>query len=265
MKQITGPKRVLVAVDLVLRIPRGVRAKLLHPLRRYLYGKVDYFLNYFRDVSGVKRYFNVGQDRSEFVEFKVNLKEFAGGARPEGDYVLCFGRSLRDYETFFEAVEQAGYPAAIAKPDWGQMGDHGARWERSMEQLPANLKLLEDGGGAEDQIRILSGARMVVLPILPTSLVGSGISTALNAMALGKCVIGTTGPGMNDVFDGGEMLFAPPSDARALAEVIRRAWEDEGLRRQTAEAGWKRAVAAGGEQELYQRIIEAIAKRWKNG
>jgi glycosyltransferase involved in cell wall biosynthesis len=134
-----------------------------------------------------------------------------------------------------------------------------------MEQLPANLKLLEDGGGAEDQIRILSGARMVVLPILPTSLVGSGISTALNAMALGKCVIGTTGPGMNDVFDGGEMLFAPPSDARALAEVIRRAWEDEGLRRQTAEAGWKRAVAAGGEQELYQRIIEAIAKRWKNG
>ena len=263
MRLSAGPKRVLVAVDLVLRIPQGVRAKLLHPLRRYFYGKVDFFLNYFRDVSGVKLYFGVDEDRSEFVEFKVNLKEFAEGARPDGGYVLCFGRSLRDYEIFFEAVEQAGYPAAIAKPDWGQMGEHGARWERSTEQLPTNLRLLEDGGRGEDQIRILSGARLVVLPILPTSLVGSGISTALNAMALGKCVIGTKGPGMNDVFDGGEMLFAPPSDARALAEVIRRAWDDDALRTLTAEAGWRRAVAAGGEQDLYQRIVEAIWKRWE--
>jgi glycosyltransferase involved in cell wall biosynthesis len=89
-------------------------------------------------------------------------------------------------------------------------------------------------------------------------MVASGISTALNVMILGKCVIGSEGPGMSDIFSD-EVLMVHPEDAGALADVIRRAWEDDGLRSRTAANGFRYARQAGGEPELYQRIIDQVA------
>jgi glycosyltransferase involved in cell wall biosynthesis len=85
----------------------------------------------------------------------------------------------------------------------------------------------------------------------------SGISTALNAMLLGKCVIGSEGPGISDVFSD-ELLTVPPEDPLALAEIIERAWTNEDLRTKTATAGNRHALSLGGEPELYQRIIDQV-------
>jgi glycosyltransferase involved in cell wall biosynthesis len=238
----------LISVDLVVRRPKGLERAVL-PAKRFLFSRVDLFIHYFRDVRGYQEIFGISAAQSSFVPFKVNLSDsHLLEAREEGDYVLCFGRSLRDYDTFFAAMERLPYPAAIARPDPEQLRGNGARFTR----------LLEDDGSEMAQIRILGGARLVVLPILPGSLCASGISTCLNAMRLGKCVIGSEGPGMLDVFDNGELLAVPPADPVALAEMIRRAWEDDALRTGVASAGCAYAVRAGGEQELYARLIDQV-------
>ena len=190
--------------------------------------------------------------------FKANLHfEPQPPADGSGEYILCFGRSLRDFDTFFDAVETLPYPAAIPEPNFEALNAHGARFARKLSALPRNVRLLPDTYTQDATKQILLAAKIVVLPILTSSLVASGIGSCHNAMAAGKCVIGTEGPGMSDVFQK-EALAVPPEDPKALAEMIRRVWEDDDLRRRTALAGQQYASSQGGEPELYQRIIDDI-------
>jgi hypothetical protein len=246
----------IVAVDLVLRRPASA---LLHPVRRFLLGRADRYIHYFKDWRGIEAVFGLAAARSAFVPFKPNLAPIGPTApAPEGDYVLCYGWSLRDYDTFFAAIEHLPFPAAIGRPNFGQLAAHGARFTRRLDQLPAHLAVLPEDGTAQSQERLLRGARLVVLPVLKSSIVATGISTALNAMRLGKCVIGTDGPGMSDIF-AGEVLTVPAEDPAALAQMIRRGWEDDVLRRAVAEAGYRYALGLGGEAELHQRVIDQVA------
>jgi glycosyltransferase involved in cell wall biosynthesis len=171
---------------------------------------------------------------------------------------------MRDFDTFLSAMEQLpDVPAAITQPDPRVFAAHHARFTRPMSTIPVNVRVVDDDRTEESEIRILRNARLVVLPILAKSLVASGISTCLNAMYLEKCVIGSEGPGMSDIFTS-EILTFPPEDQRRMAETIRHAWEDSALRRATAAAGRRFALQAGAEPQLYQRIIDEIALRFSN-
>jgi glycosyltransferase involved in cell wall biosynthesis len=63
------------------------------------------------------------------------------------------------------------------------------------------------------------------------------------------------GPGGSDVLTD-QALFVPPEDPAALAEMVRRCWEDDQLRHRTAERGHAYAMSLGGEPQFYQRIID---------
>ena len=101
----------------------------------------------------------------------------------------------------------------------------------------------------------------MVVPMLKGRLVSAGISTILNAMILGKCVVATAGPGVTDLFDH-EVLSVPPEDPAALASIITKAWVDNDLRRRTAQAGWEYARRWGSEQDFHGRLIDAVVK-WR--
>jgi len=206
--------------------------------------------------------FGINAARSSAVPFKANLLEthHPQPGRAKEEYILCFGRSLRDFDTFFDAVEQLPYPAAIPRQDPALLRAHGARFSRSMDALPTNVRILDDDGSTDSQLRLLENAKMVVLPILKSSMVASGISSCLNAMSLGKCVIGTEGPGMTDVFLHSEVVTVPPEDPVQLAAAIRRVWEDADFRKQTAEAGHRYAHTQGLEQDLYQRVVDRLVQ-----
>lgn len=254
------PSPPLVSVDIVLRRPNSLKSRALLPVRRTLLRRVNQFIHLFRDVRGVKEVWGIPPEKSAFVAFKPNLPPPAENTRPShpGKYILCFGRSLRDYDTFFEAVGRLPYPAAIPAPNIADLRAHGARFTPKRAALPPNVQLLPDDGSNAAQARILGDSRLVVLPVLKTSIVASGISTCLNAMLYGRCVIGSEGPGMSDIFTK-EVLLCRPEDSDALKAVIQEAWEDDDLRLRTAEAGWRYAKALGGEMEFYQRVIDSIA------
>jgi len=251
-------RKPVVAADLVLRKPCGLADRLSALLKRLLFTRVDFFIHYFKDLRGYCRYYGIGEDRSCYVAFKPNIRfRHQVEPNPDGEYVLCMGRSMRDYDTFLDAAAVLPYPAVIPRPDFDQLRTHQSRFSRPVDQLPSQVRVADDDGSVESMISLLTGARLVVLPVLSGSICASGLGTYLNAMLMSKCVIVSEGPGASDILEQ-QVLLVPPEDPSALAAVIRRAWEDDALRRATAERGYRYALALGGEQELYQRILEQI-------
>src|SRR5262245_17425835 len=70
---VPGRRPPLVAVDLVLRVPTRPRDRVTLPVKRALFARVDLFVHYFRDFSGVERTFGLAPDQSVYVPFKANL------------------------------------------------------------------------------------------------------------------------------------------------------------------------------------------------
>lgn len=254
-------QRPIVAVDAVLREPDTVRSWLSASLTRRLLRRVSYFIHYFRDLNGYEKHFGVTHERSGYVPFKPNLRHrIEVQPNAEGEYVLCIGNSMRDYDTFFDAIESLPYPAAIPTPNFCELRRHRSRFGRPLNELPRNVRLLPDDKSQDSLVRILRDAKLVVLPILKSSLCASGIGIYLNSMLIGKCVLISRGPGASDVLADQAILFEP-EDADELTTAIRRAWEDYSLRTKTASAGYAYALSLGGEPELCDRVLEATV-RW---
>ncbi len=254
-------RRPVLSHDLVLRRPVSLRSRLSARVKRFLLGRIDHFTLHFRILDGYQKYFGIGPDRSSYLPSKPNIRyrqEYAVG--PDGDYILCFGRSERDYDSFFAAMATLPYPAAIPQPNLAAMRTHGSRFNWSLDALPPNVQVLPDAGTDAALLRIIEKARVVVLPILGSRIAPSGISTYLNAMLMGKCVILTEGPAASDVFTD-EVILVPGEDPKALADAIRRAWEDDGLRLRTAELGRLYSEACGGEPELRQRVLDRAIEK----
>ena len=255
-------RKPLVAVDLVLRKPDTLRHRASALIKRLLFRRVDRFIHYFRDLSGYTRHFGISAERSVYVPFKVNNRETkVAPTEFSEDYIFTMGRSLRDYDTFIRAVAELPYPAAIPEFSFESFEgkDDSFAWTR--QNVPPQLSVLPDSGAREDLVRNLARARLVVIPTQASSLCASGLSTYLDAMYLGKCVIASHGPGASDVLTD-QALLVPPHDVAALKAAIVRAWEDDALRKQTAAAGRSYALSLGGEPELLERIFhEALAVR----
>ena len=258
---VRGSGKPIVAVDLVLRRPKTFRARMAVRLKQLLLSRVDLFIHYFQDLAGYERYYGIGRDRSAFVPFKPNLRYRQDvSSLTDGRYILCLGRSMRDYDTFFHAVEKLPWPAAIPTPDFGLLNVHEARFTVPADQLPSNVEVLADDGTETSMLKMMQEARLIVLPILKTSLCASGISTYLNAMLMRKCVILTEGPGASDILTD-QALICASEDPDALASLIRSAWEDDALRERTAETGYRYALSLGGEPELRQRVIDVTCQK----
>lgn len=253
-------RRPLVAVDLVLRKPLGMRQALATMVKRILFSQVTHFIHYFKDISGYTRFFGISQARSSFVPFKVNNPVQLVESDISEDYVFTMGRSLRDYDSFIRAVAELPYPAAIPEFSFNDFEGKDGSFRWTAANVPSQLRILKDSGNRQDLVRNLAKARVVVVPIQASSLCASGLSTYLDAMFLHKCVIITQGPGVSDLLTD-QALMVPPHDVVALRDAIRRAWEDDALRQRTAYSGFQYALSLGGEAELLQRIFNDALNR----
>lgn len=258
-------RKPIVAVDLVLRRPRTLQARIAALVKRLLLARVDHFIHYFKNLDGYSSCYGITAERSSFVAFKPNLRYRYQPPTdlPEGEYVLCLGRSQRDYDTFFDAMEGLSCPGAIPAPDFGALREHDSRFTRPLDRLPSNVRVLEDDGSQQSMIRAIEGAKVVAVPVLRSTLAASGISVYLNAMLLGRPVVISNGPGVSDVLTD-QAVMVPPEDSGALREAIARVWGDDALRARLVESGRKYALSLGGEPELRARVLES-ALAWLRG
>lgn len=250
----------LVACDLVLRAPNSLKGEIATRIKARLLRRVDLFLNYFSDTDAISQFFPIDATNSQFIRFKPNLRD--RNLAPSGDpgaYVFARGKSVRDYDTFGEALTTTELPATLGRPVWGDLQANGSKSDRLREAAPTNLTFVDDDLTPEREAQLFDGAKVVVVPILPETIVCAGISTVMNAFHMGKCVVISNGPGVADLGDA--VVSVPPSDAGAMAAAIERVWTDDALRRRTAAAGAAYAEAAGVEADLYQRMIDAATSR----
>jgi glycosyltransferase involved in cell wall biosynthesis len=256
-------RRPILGHDIVLRQPITAKAKLALPLKRFLLSRIDHYSLHFRILDGYRKYFGINPDRVSYLPSKPNIRyRYDYKVGPDGEYILCFGRSERDYDTFFAAMETLPHlPAVIPPPNFASFKKHAARFTRDVNRLPPNMRIIEDDGSVASLIRIIEKAKLVVLPIVASRIAPSGIGTYLNAMLMGKCVITSEGVATSDVLLHGEALLVPPEDPDALARMIRRAWDDRELRERTAESGRKYSEACGGEPELRQRVLDRALEK----
>jgi glycosyltransferase involved in cell wall biosynthesis len=122
-------------------------------------------------------------------------------------------------------------------------------------ERPPNVVLESDDGSADSWNRWIGRCRAVVLPIQPGMLSPSGIGTYLVAMALGKCVIMTSGPATIGLIDRGEAVLVPPRDVGALREAVDRVARDAGYRAEVALRGQQYALSLGGEERLRTDLL----------
>jgi len=245
----------LVSVDLILRAPATFRERLLAKLKALALSQVDKFIFYFKDTAGYERCYGIKPRQIVYVPFKPNGKDQPvwPSTIPEGEYALCAGRTMRDVTTFVQAMAITGCPAVLLQQPADIMREHGTDDWR--EDLPPNVKLvIHEDGKLETFLSFIAKAKLVVIPRYARDIGCTGISTYLMGMALGKCVIISKGPGVDDLLTD-EVAVVPPEDAQALAATVSRLWHDDIERWKIATCGKRYADSLGDTARLCGDIL----------
>jgi glycosyltransferase involved in cell wall biosynthesis len=170
--------------------------------------------------------------------------ELAAPTSDEGG-VFAGGDSLRDYRTLIEAARTVPFPVTIATRRTNE------EWIRD---LPANVVVSTLSHGEFN--RRIASASVVVVPLKPRDDRGSGQTTYLNAMALGKAVILTDVAGARDyVRDGQTGLIVPPGDSGALGAALRRLLEDRDYARRVGAAARRDALDRFGPDRYVEQLL----------
>ncbi len=249
----------LVAVDFILSRPHGWKQSIIAWVKGRLLRMVDRFVLHFKDTSEYERIYGIPPSKCIFVPFKVNYWEKLS---PEDrfseveDYIFTAGRSYRDFPTFVEAMRRVDYPGLL-------LYEEAALLKRSatdvdLSNLPANLTA-EKNEGEQSWVDYIRRAKIVVVPLLPSTMYAPGLSLYLMAMAMKKCVIVTEGLATRGMLKD-EAVIVAPKDPEALAAAIVRVWNDDELRHRTAESGRRYAERCGGESRLLAVIVHVCGE-----
>jgi len=135
--------------------------------------------------------------------------------KPARRRMICSaGLEFRDYATLIEAVQDLDVEVVIAAGSpWSKRRDR----TRQME-LPPNVTVRRFS--QFDLRQLYADALFAVVPLYDVDF-QAGVTTILEAMAMGRAVICTRTPGQTDVIeDGVTGRYVPPGDSKALREAI---------------------------------------------
>ena len=227
---------------------------------------------------GIDRFIVCAPRQRQFVEQKlgVPVERFVDvrfGAdtrfwRPmtgAGDLICSVGQEMRDYGTLLEALRPLEIPCHIAAGS-GIFNTTSDKWWRatvSEQPLPDGVTV---GTKTFAELRALyAQSRFVVVPLLPSDS-DNGITSILEAFAMGKAVICTDTAGQIGVLEEGvNCLRVPPFDVEALRAAIVALWSDPEMCRRLGAAGRQLVEARHSNDQwiagVSRGIEEAVAVR----
>jgi len=163
-----------------------------------------------------ERELGVPPHRLHRLQFQVDERFFKPGhGTTSGGGVVSVGRELRDYPTLFAAVDGTAIPTTVVvSSPWSRRKDQTAN-----RRIPPNVVLLK--GLTSEELR--DAYRAATVAVVPLQNVDSpaGVTSMLEAQAVGKAVIVSDTPGIRDSIGSGEhVVTVPCGDAGALRTAI---------------------------------------------
>ncbi|MFZ5918252.1 MAG: glycosyltransferase family 4 protein [Chloroflexota bacterium] len=163
------------------------------------------------------------------------------------------GLEFRDYPTLLEAVRGLDVEVVLAAASpWSKRADTTAD-----QNIPPNVTVQRFD--LFELRRVYAEAMFVVVPLYEVNF-QAGVTTILEAMAMGKAVVVSRTPGQTDVIVQGETgLYVPPADPAAMRETIRHLLDHpEEARRMGANA--RRALEEKFSLDVYVRGLGKLAR-----
>lgn len=160
--------------------------------------------------------YGIPSSRVTVIGSRVDTSFFAPNPEVPVELQVCSAGAVnRDYRTLIRAVAPLGIPLKIA-------ADTAWRYstaEQTTEEVPAFVEM-RSWGSYTNLRDLYARSRVVVVPLEKPIL--SGVTVALEAMAMGKPVILTHNGYVEDFLKDGESgLFVPAGDSAALERKIR--------------------------------------------
>jgi glycosyltransferase involved in cell wall biosynthesis len=175
--------------------------------------------------TGIFRARYADPDRFGFIALAVDTRYFRPGPDQALGPVIAVGDDVaRDFDSFRAAVAPLSIEAIVK-----------TRMVREDRANYPNVGVVSERLSRDSYRHLLASARIVVVP-LHRAMHASGISTFLEAMALGKAVVVSDSPGIRDyIAHEANCLVVPCNDHDALRAAIARLMDDRPLRLRLAQ------------------------------
>jgi glycosyltransferase involved in cell wall biosynthesis len=170
------------------------------------------------------------------------------GLEPDANLVVSAGKEHRDYATLVSALPGSAelFVADHSPFSPAASGVAPESWPERIQRGPL---------GPVELRKLYSRAAVVVVPVVDTTF-PAGITTLLEAMAMGKAVIVSETHALSGVVDNGRSgVVVRPDDARGLGEAIEALLADP-CRRQALGGEARRAVTERYDLDSY---VDALA------
>jgi len=222
-------------------------------LLRRLHGRMDRILVYSsvqlrhaRDVLGIP------EAKLRLIPFHADDAFFRPLDRPVRRQICSAGLEWRDYPTLIEAVRDLDVEVKLAAASpWSKHAN-----ETEGRVLPPNVSARRY---EYSELRELYAESAVVAVPLYENDFQAGVTTILEAMAMGRPVIATRTTGQIDVIEEGvNGLYVPPGDARAWRAALHRLLADECLARKLGDGGRRTVVERMSLRHWVDRVASCV-------
>jgi glycosyltransferase involved in cell wall biosynthesis len=237
-----------VAAEIFLDEPRAgdLRWRIKQKIRRFALARVSRMI-VFSSAEGdlYSRELMLPREKFEFVPFHTNVQE--PKLIPPGSYGFAAGRSLRDWKTFFAAIEGVDCEFVVVADAESMAG----------LSKPANVRLYCDIPRSE-YVELLKGAWFAVVP-LQASGRSAGQVVILEAGSFGKPVIASDVGGVRDyITPGVNGLLVAPRNVEDLRAAIADLMRNEDLSDRLAVTAFKRIEAEHLFPVFVERCLQVV-------
>jgi len=238
------PKKIAMLVHNVASLRRRL------PLATFRLGKlVDHFLCLSEESrKELESRYGVERERITVIGSRVDTDFFTPDASVRVERQVCSAGAVnRDYKTLIGAVKPLSVPTKIAADTaWAH-----STGQIQIDSLPDFVEMRSWGTYVKLR-QLYAESAVVVVPLERPML--SGVTVALEAMAMGKPVIMTHSAYVDDFLrDGENGFFVPPNDSQALQAKIQLLLDNPELAVQVG--------ARAREWVLSRYTVDAYVKR----
>jgi len=190
----------------------------------------------------------------DLLPFYADTDFWAPRSIPSDQLVLAVGREHRDYATLADACGDLDARVHVAA---GSLFSPAAR-RYEPRAWPGNFHV-----GFADHLalrELYARAAVVVVPLVPNDF-QAGVTTIVEAMAMGRPVVVSATAGQRDIVeDGVTGLMVRPGDPAVLREAVAHLLADPRERRRLGDAARDAAVSRFGLDVYVDRLVEHLTE-----